>query len=219
MKSVVTALMAAAFVAPITQADTVELTISGSSATSDGRFIPGTGTLETFDTDWSIVIVYEDTNEVGFYDTVVRDAYMVIDGVRRSFDASFDPDPQRDNRQTLSGYPSPEFGMQALLFFDLGLSEGTSAWIHAEVYSGQFFPDGYQGDISQMPVGFSLADFAMMHVETNLGGAIAGSDSDLLSLGGEWLLYADSFSARVVPAPAAFSALTLFGAMSARRRR
>lgn len=220
MPRILVTVAAAAIAMSSAHAEIVELTVSGSTASSDGRFIPGTGTLATFDTDWSIVVVYEDTNEMGFHEAAVVDAYMIVDGVRRNFDASFDPNPRKSNTQTLTGFPSPEFGMQAQLFFDLGLSDGRSATVHTEAYSGQFFPtNGYQGDIALMPVGFSLEDFAGVFVTADLGDALSNSGSDVLGLGGEWFLYADSISARVVPAPANALLLGVGMTFASRRRR
>lgn len=202
-------------------ADLVELTISGSTASSD-RFVTN-NTVDEFASDWSFVVVYDTAERWGAHDVSVYSAWLVIDGERREMDLGFDP-----SVGDYHGYNASQrlfdfqTGTDAThingdLSFTLGMDGGVSA-----MFWGNFINYTLAADLDRMrlmPVGFTLDDFGLAHMLVDLGQGVAGSESDLWSIGGEWSLHASSISVRTVPTPAPLALAAGLGALATRRRR
>jgi MYXO-CTERM domain-containing protein len=224
MKPAVSAMTTLALIASASApalADLVEMTISGSSASSD-RFVTDS-VVDVFDSDWSFVVVYDTAASWGAHDVSVREAWLVIDGERRSLDVGFNPSVGHYHGYS-AGQSLFDFqtGTDAThinggLQFTLGMDGGVSA-----MFWGDFINYTLATELERMrhmPVGFTLDDFDLAMTLVDLGQGMAGSSSDLWSIGGEWSLHASSISVRTVPTPAPLAMLAGLGALAARRRR
>lgn len=202
-------------------ADLVEMTISGSSASSEAYITDGT--LDIFDTDWSFVVVYDTAASWGLHDVSVHQAWFVVDGERRNLDMGFDPSigfhegfQARQRVASILTDPDGSY-VSGEIFFNLGFEGDISA-----VFFGEFIRYTLAAGLDRMrdmPVGFTLDDFDEAMTAVDLGQGNANSDSLLWSTGGEWILNASSISVRTVPTPAPLAMLAGLGVLAARRRR
>ncbi|GEM_PF-5366073 len=210
---------------PTASAELIEMTISGSSAGQSGLLIPGTGTMQEVQADWSLTIIYDSSGSLGTQDLNVVDAWMTIDGDRRKFDPSLtSDDPHAPDAYVASqSVQASSLGPEATfvswgLVFRLGAGDGTSMFFSSS--SMYVTPDPVDADaFANMPVGFALQDLNLPTIVFDAGEGTGTGDSTVWTRGGEWAFYATSFGARVVPAPFGTAVLGVGMLITARRRR
>jgi len=226
MSRTAVAISAIALTTPLAGAELVEMTISGTSASQHGLYVPGTTTLLEIDEDWSFTIIYNTADSLGSNDLDVVDAWMTVGGDRRNLDLGhiptnpFSPPSGYLATQTVDVSPLARDGgsfVYRSLEFNLGAEGGTSVYFASSSMFTTLKPVDLD-ELINIHVDYSLEDMGPL-VWFDAGEGSDKSDSTVWSRGGAWNFYATSFSARVIPTPSALLALGGAGLLSARRRR